>query len=346
MNKNTLPLIETEQELEKVLSRPSSETIKTISKLKGDIIILGISGKMGPTLAKLIKQAVNEAGVNKKVIGVARFSSSKIKKELENLGIKTITCDLLDEKAVKKLPDVSNVIFMAGMKFGSTGNEYLTWAINCYLPAIIAKKYRNSKIVAFSTGNVYSMMPVNSKGSKETDIPGPLGEYAQSCLGRERIFQYFSSKYKTPIVLIRLNYANELRYGVLLDIAQKVYNKKALDLSMGYANVIWQGDANNITVQSFDICKSPANILNLTGREKLSIRDIANTFGKIFNKKPIYKSKESRTALLSNTEKCHKLFKQPKISVEQMIQWVAHWVKIEGTTLSKPTHFQTRDGKF
>ncbi|OGS46228.1 MAG: epimerase [Elusimicrobia bacterium RIFOXYD2_FULL_34_15] len=336
----------TEQELEEILSRPSPETVKTISKLKGDIIILGISGKMGPTLAKLVKRAINEAGVNKKVIGVARFSSPESKKDLEKSGIETITCDLLDEEAVNKLPDVPNVVFMAGMKFGSTGNESLTWAINCYLPAIIAKKYRNSKIIAFSTGNVYTMMPFNSKGSKETDTPGPNGEYAQSCLGRERIFQYFSSKYKTPVVLIRLNYANELRYGVLLDIAQKVYNKKVIDLSMGYANIIWQGDANNITVQSFDICKSPANVLNMTGAEILSVRYLANRFGKIFNRKPVFKGKESKTALLSNTEKCRKLFGPAKISVEQMIQWVAHWVRIEGTTINKPTHFQNRDGKF
>ena len=234
-----ISLIETEEELAEVISRPSPEVVNAISKLKGNIIILGVGGKMGPSLAKLTKRAIEEAGVDKKVIGVSRFSSQKIKKDLEDFGIETISCDLLDENSLNKLPNIPNVIFMAGRKFGSTGNEFLTWAMNTYLPGMIVKKFGSSKIVALSTGNVYPLVSVESNGSKETDSSGPIGEYAQSCLGRERIFQYFSSQFKTKATLVRLNYAIDLHYGILLDVAQKVFNRIPVDLTMGYTNVIW-----------------------------------------------------------------------------------------------------------
>lgn len=341
-----ISLIETEEELAEVISRPSPEVVNAISKLKGNIIILGVGGKMGPSLAKLTKRAIEEAGVDKKVIGVSRFSSQKIKKDLEDFGIETISCDLLDENSLNKLPNIPNVIFMAGRKFGSTGNEFLTWAMNTYLPGMIVKKFGSSKIVALSTGNVYPLVSVESNGSKETDSSGPIGEYAQSCLGRERIFQYFSSQFKTKATLVRLNYAIDLHYGILLDVAQKVFNRIPVDLTMGYTNVIWQGNANRFIIQAFTLCKNPPQILNVTGPEIVSIRSLATKFGGIFKKEPIFKNKEAETALLSDASQCYCLFGKPKISLKQMIGWIAHWVLIDGPTLNKPTHYQERDGKF
>ena len=341
-----LPLIETERELEEEMSKPSPEVVKVISELDGDIIILGVGGKMGPSLAKLVKRAIKEAGVDKKVIGVSRFSSPEIKKELEDFGIETIRYDLLDQNSLDELPDIPNVIFMAGRKFGSTGNEPLTWAMNTFLPGIVVKKFKDSKIVALSTGNVYPLVSVESPGSKESDSPGPIGEYAQSCLGRERIFQYFCSQFKTPATLIRLNYAIDLRYGVLLDVAQKVFNKIPIDLTMGYVNVIWQGDANSFIIRAFTLCEVPPKILNVTGPETVSIRSLAMKFGEIFKKKPVFKNKEAETALLSDASQCHNLFGYPKVTLKQMIGWVAHWVLINGPTLNKPTHYQEREGRF
>jgi len=341
-----ISLIETEEELAEVISRPSPEVVKAISKLKGDIIILGVGGKMGPSLAKLVKRVIEKANVHKKIIGVSRFSSQKVKKDLEDFGIKTISCDLLDENSLNKLPDIPNVIFMAGRKFGSTGNEPLTWAMNTYLPGMIVKKFRNSKIVALCTGNVYPLVSVKSTGSEESDSLGPIGEYAQSCLGRERIFQYFCSQFKTRATLIRLNYAIDLRYGVLLDVAQKVFNKISIDLTMGYVNVIWQGDANSFIIRAFILCENPPKILNVTGPEIVSIRSLAMRFGEIFKEEPIFENQEVETALLSDASQCHRLFGKPKVTLEQMISWIAHWVLVNGPTLNKPTHFEERNGKF
>lgn len=345
--KNEIPeFIETESQLEEILSRPYPETVETCRRLKGDIIILGVAGKMGPSLAVQIKRGCELANVKKRVIGVARFSDSNVKKYLEDSGIETIVCDLLDSNAVDRLPEVENVIFMAGMKFGSSAEPSLTWAMNSYVPALIANKYKKSKIVALSTGNVYPLVSISSKGSKETDIPGPIGEYAQSCLGRERVFEYFSNKFKIPSCIIRLNYAVELRYGVIYDIGSKVFKGEPINIKNGYVNVVWQRWANSVIFRCFDICEVPPRILNLTGPEILSVRNIAEEFGRIFKKEPIFEGSESDNAYLSDASECFKLFGKPDVDISTIIRWVSYWIKKSRRALNKPTHFEEREGRY
>ncbi len=338
--------IETESDLEEIMSRPAAETVETVSKLDGDIIILGAGGKIGPTLAKLAKNAIEEAKIDKRVIAVSRFSTPGVKRKLNDAGIETISCNLLDKEAVDRLPEASNVIYMVGRKFGTKGDEPLTWATNTYVPALVAQKFRRSRIVVFSTGNVYPLVPVSSGGATESHPPGPIGEYAQSCLGRERIFEYFCGKFGTEAVFLRLNYAIDLRYGVLLDVAQKVFRGIPIDLRMGYVNVIWQGDVNNAAIRAFTLCRNPPGILNVTGPETVSIRWLATCFGEIFGKEPVFENEEIETALLSNASEYHRLFGYPDVTLKQMIRWVAHWVLIGGPTLNKPTHYEVRDGRF
>lgn len=338
--------IEDAEQLEEVMSRPTLEVVDAVGKMTGDLLILGVGGKMGPTLAKLAKRAIDESGSGKRVISVSRFSSPGLQTDLNRAGIETIPCDLLNETELQALPDVPNVIFMAGRKFGATGNEALTWAMNTYLPGRVAKKYQNSRIVVFSTGNVYPLTPVSHGGATETHPVDPIGEYAQSCLGRERVFEHASNQFGTPLAILRLNYAIDLRYGILMDIAEKVYDENPVDVTMGTANVIWQGDANAVVLRALMHCQSPAIILNLTGPEIVSIRWLATRFGEIFGKIPVFEGIETDTALLNNAARCHQLFGYPQISLEQMVQWVAHWVEIGGVTLGKPTKFEVRDGKF
>lgn len=334
------------EELEQKLSEPSERLLKDIADLDGDILILGVAGKMGPSLATLARRALDKTGSRNKVIGVSRFSNPEYRKQLDDQGITTIAADLLNDEELQSLPDAKNVIYLVGTKFGTSGNECYTWALNSYLPGRVADKYQDSSIVAFSTGNVYPFSDVKKGGPTEEDPTGPVGEYAQSCLGRERIFEYFSITNKTPTLIYRLNYAIDMRYGVLLEIAQSVYNDEPIDLTTGYANVIWQGDANEIALRSFKECTSPANFLNVTGPEVLSIRSLAEEFGKHFNKSPKFVNEEAPTALLSDASKAHHLFGKPRVSVPQMIEWTAEWVKREGETLGKPTHFQERKGEF
>lgn len=338
--------IKTEIQLESYLSEPTDEVIKAIAALEGDILILGVGGKMGPTLAKQAKRAIELAGIDKKVIGVSRFSTQGLRKDLHEAGIETIAADLLSEDYLQNLPNIQNVILMAGRKFGSTGNEHLTWAMNGYMPGRVAEKFKDSRLVVFSTGNVYPLTPVSHGGATECLPVAPIGEYAQSCLSRERICTYFSLQYGTPMAILRLNYAIDLRYGILLDIAEKVYAEESISLKMGNVNVIWQGDANAIALRAFTHCQSPPLILNVTGPEIVSIRYLASRFGTFFNKSPNFEGQEAETALLSNASQCHRLFGYPRVSLEQMIEWVAEWVRIGGTTLQKPTHFEVRDGKF
>jgi nucleoside-diphosphate-sugar epimerase len=338
--------IENEAELEARLSAPTAEVCDLMGRLEGDLLLLGVGGKMGPTIAKMAKRAIVAAGVRKRVIGVSRFSSGGLQRELEAAGIETIAADLLADDALDSLPDAANVLYLVGMKFGTTGAEAMTWAMNALLPGLVARRYRGSRIVALSTGNVYPLTDVATGGPTEEHPVGPIGEYAQSCLGRERVFQYGSEAYGTPVTLLRLNYAIEMRYGVLLDIARTVHAGRPVDLRMGYVNVIWQGDAAEVTLRAFDLCASPPAILNLTGPETVSVRDVANRFGALFGKPPIFDGTESETALLSNASRCQALFGGPRVSLEQMIEWVAHWVAIGGRTLDKPTHFDQRDGKF
>ena len=339
-------MIKTEVQLESYLSEPTDEVIAAVAALEGDILILGVGGKMGPTLAKQAKRAIDHAGIAKKVIGVSRFSTPGVQEGLHEAGIETITADLLSEDCLQNLLDTQNVILMAGRKFGSTGNESLTWAMNSYMPGRVAEKFRTSRMVVFSTGNVYPLTPVSHGGATESSPVAPIGEYAQSCLSRERICTYFSSRFGTPMAILRLNYAIDLRYGILLDIAEKVYAEEVTSLQMGSVNVIWQGDANAIALRAFAHCQSPPLVLNVTGPETVSIRYLASCFGTLFNKPPRFEGEETATVLLSNASRCHQLFGYPRISLGQMIEWVAEWVRIGGTTLRKPTHFEVRDGKF
>jgi hypothetical protein len=341
-----LETIENEGQLEELLSRPTAEVVDLFKTLEGDIIFLGIAGKIGPSIAHMAKRACDEAGVSKRLIGVSRFSNKQEKSLIESFGIETIAGDLLDSEFVKSLPLVKNVIFLAGMKFGSEGNLSLTWAMNTYVPAMVAENYKDSRIVAFSTGCVYPLVPVESGGSRESDKPVAIGEYAQSCLGRERMFEHGSLKYGTLVSLIRLNYSVEMRYGVLVDIATKVKNDQVVDLEMGYFNVIWQGDMNAMSLLSLSECYSPANIINLTGPETLSVKQVALEFGKRFNTIPIFSGEEAPTALLSNVELAHELFGKPKVLPEQLIRWIAYWIDHENRLLNKQTHFEVRDGKY
>ena len=338
--------MQTEVQLETHLSEPSAEVISDIAALEGDILILGVGGKMGPTLAKQAKRAIDSAGIAKKVIGVSRFSTPGVREDLHEAGVKTITADLLSENSLQDLPDIPNVILMAGRKFGSTGNESLTWAMNAYMPGRVVEKFRTARLVVFSTGNVYPLTPVSHGGATENSPVAPIGEYAQSCLSRERICSYFSSQFGTPMAILRLNYAIDLRYGILLDIAEKVDAEEPISLQMGNVNVIWQGDANAIALRAFLHCQSPPFVLNVTGPETVSIRYLASCFGAIFNKSVRFSGKEAETALLSNASRCHQLFGYPRVSLGQMIEWVAEWVRMGGATLRKPTHFEVRDGKF
>lgn len=340
------PLIKTEIQLESYLSEPTDEVITSMAALEGDILILGVGGKMGPTLAKQAKRAIDLAGITKKVIGVSRFSTPGVREGLQEAGIETIAADLLSEDCLKNLPNIQNVILMAGRKFGSIDNESLTWAMNSYMPGRVADTYKDSRFVIFSTGNVYPLTPVSHGGATECLPPVPIGEYAQSCLSRERICTYFSSQFGTQMAILRLNYAIDLRYGILLDIAEKVYTEQPISLEMGNVNVIWQRDANAVALRVFAHCQSPPLILNLTGPETVSVRYLASRFGALFNKSPHLEGSESETALLSNASQCHRLFGYPRVSLEQMIEWVAEWVRIGGPTLRKPTHFEVRDGKF
>jgi nucleoside-diphosphate-sugar epimerase len=334
------------QEIYRKLLLPSDDLIADITKLNGDIIILGAGGKMGPALAKLAKAVNDKAGMKKKIIAVSRFTDSGTRQELNDAGIETHSADLLEDDQLQSLPEVKNVLYLAGTKFGTSGNESFTWAMNSYLPGRVAQKYKNSNIVVFSTGNVYHLTPVNSGGATENSVTQPVGEYAQSCLGRERLFEYYSKKNNTPVLIYRLNYANDVSYGVLLEIAQSVKTGKTIDLSMGYINVIWQGDANEIALRSLLHCEVPAKILNVTGPEIVSIRSVANEFGKLFDKKPVLINDEEPTALLSNASEAMRLFGRPKVSLNKMMEVIAEWIKQGGKILNKPTHFQEREGQF
>lgn len=328
------------------LTQADPSLLEDIAQINGDLLILGVGGKMGPSLAILAKRAFEQRGLPHRVIGVARFSDPQKQQELENAGVETIRGDLLSDSFLQSLPSVPNVIFMAGQKFGTIGQEPLTWAMNTYLPGRVAEKFRASRIVVFSTGNVYPFTPVSGAGATEETSIRPVGEYAQSCLGRERIFQHFAQQYNTPILIFRLNYALDLRYGVLNDIARKVWQEEPINLDMGYVNVIWQGDANAYAIRSLLLCQSPATVLNVTGPEKLSLRAVATTFGERFQKQVRFEGEPSSTALLSDASRCFEQLGRPSVSADQLIDWTVEWILNGGEALNKPTKFQVRDGKF
>jgi nucleoside-diphosphate-sugar epimerase len=309
-------------------------------------MLLGVGGKMGPTLARMARRALETVGKSNRVIGVSRFSDPEQEQQLHEHGVETIRCDLLDPDQLEQLPDVPNVVFMTGQKFGSTGQEARTWAMNCFLPAMVCRKYRRSRIVAFSTGNVYGLTPVALSGSLETDPLQPVGDYAMSCLGRERMFEHFSRTLSIPTAILRLNYSTEMRYGVLVDLALKVQADQPIDLSMGHLNAIWQADANAMTLQAFDHVSSPPFIVNVAGPELLSVRRIAEEFGRLLDRPATFCNSEAADALLSNGQLGHRLFGYPRVGPQQMIHWIADWVRSGGELLGKPTHFESRDGKF
>ena len=339
-------MIATNDQLEDVLSAPNEQDIAALKEMQGDLILLGAGGKMGPSLAARARRAADKGGVKKRIMAVSRYSSPDSRREIEQAGVEVMSADLLNEDDLARLPKVDNVIFMVGRKFGSTGAESLTWAMNAYVPARAAEHYRSSRIVSFSSGNIYPLVPVTSGGATEQSPLLPVGEYAQSVLARERMFEYMSSRYQTPMTILRLNYAIDLRYGVLLDIGRKVFERRPVDLANGNVNVIWQGDANSVCLRSFAHCSSPPAILNLTGPETLSVRWIAQRFGELLGVEPQFDGTEAPTALLNNAARCQRLFGYPSVSVEQMIEWTAAWIRGGGAMHGKPTHFEARDGKF
>jgi uncharacterized protein YbjT (DUF2867 family) len=338
--------IESEQQLEDLLSIPSEGAIETLGRIDGDILVLGVGGKMGPTLARMARRASEAAGIRRRILGVSRFGASELEQRLQQQGVETLRCDLLDPLQLEKLPDAPNVLFMTGMKFGSAGQTALTWAMNCIVPAMVARRFRASRIVAFSTGNVYGLSPVLLGGSVETDPLQPVGEYAQSCLGRERVFEHFSRTEGTAVALLRLNYATELRYGVLVDVALRVQAGEPIDLSMGHFNAIWQADANAMALQAFDLVSRPPFVVNIAGPELLSVRRVAEEFGRLMNRPVTFQNREAPDAFLSNGQLGHRVFGYPRVGVQQLIRWIADWLERGGPILGKPTHFENRAGKY
>ncbi|RUL85643.1 NAD-dependent epimerase/dehydratase family protein [Tautonia sociabilis] len=315
-------------------------------RLDGDLIVLGASGKMGPTLAWMARRASDAAGVSRRVIGVARFSDPSKEAWLRDRGIEPIRCDLLDPDQIERLPEVPNVVHMPAFKFGATGNQATAWAVNCFLPGLVCRKYRSGRIVAFSTGNVYPLVPVDSGGSKESDPLRPVGDYGMSCVGRERIMEHFSRAAGTPMAIIRLNYAVEMRYGVLVDIGRKVLAGEPIDVAMGHLNAIWQGDANAMTLAAFDHVCSPPFVLNVTGPETLSVRKVAERFEELLGREARITGVEAPDALLSDSSLAGRLMGPPRIDADRLLTLVADWLRRGQPMLDKPTRFEVRDGQF
>lgn len=332
--------------LEAFLSQPNESVVEAMQSLEGDLVFLGVGGKMGPTMARMARRACDLAGVQHRVIGVSRFRDPAVRQRLEEAGVITHVADLLNEDEVRTLPPAAAVVSMSGFKFGVSHAPELAWATNCYAPALICRRYHDAQIVAFSTGNVYGLVPRGSGGSRESDPLAPVGEYAMTALGRERMYAYFSLSQQTPMLILRLNYATELRYGVLVDLAQQVWAEQPIDVSMGSVNVIWLGDANAMTLAALQHTQSPARIVNLAGPEIVSLRDICLALGVRMGKTPVFCGQESEQSLLNNGTAGHTLLGHPQVSTARMLEWTADWVAGGGPLLGKPTHFQVRSGQF
>lgn len=335
------------EQIEKQTQTPSQRLIDDLAaNLDGDVLILGVSGKMGCTVAALLKAAIDAAGLPYRVLGAARFSDAASRKQIEDLGVDTYKVDFLDDDQLRQLPPVKNVIYMVGYKFGTTGNEPYTWAINSYLPGRICEHFKNSNIVAFSTGCVYPLTPVIDAAPSEETGPDPLGEYAQSCLGRERIFEHFAKTNLTPVTIFRLNYAIDLKYGILSELGQTILADEPIDLTMGQVNVIWQKDACEMAIRSLFVASTPANVINITGPETLSVRWLSERLAEQLHHSVTFTGQEGDVALLSNASKAHELFGYPETSIREMIEQTSEWLLAGGALSNKPTHFQEREGKY
>jgi nucleoside-diphosphate-sugar epimerase len=337
--------VRTEDELDNLLSEPTPGVVETMRRLSGDLIVLGIAGKMGLDFARMARRASNAAGVARRIYGVSRFTNGG-EEALRAHGVEPIRCDLLDATAVARLPDAANVLYLAGRKFGSTGDEAGTWATNVYLPGVVCERYRTSRIVALSTGNVYGLVPATGSGSREDDPLQPIGEYAMSAVGRERIFEYFSRNHGTPVALVRLNYACDLRYGVLVDLAKRIWTGEPIDVGMGNFNTIWQGDAVAIALRTFDHAAAPPYVVNVTGPDVLSVRRVAERLGELMRMPVGFRGAESNTALIADARRGIEMLGPLRVETSRLIEWVADWVSRGGRNLGKPTHFESRDGRF
>jgi len=338
--------IDTVEELEEFLGRPTKEVVELFGRLEGDLAIVGGAGKIGPSLTAMACRARQQAGTDRKIMVIDRFPDPSVCEALQRLGAETVRADLLDPDAVSALPAAENVVYMVGMKFGTSDQPALTWAVNSLIPAYVARRYRDSRMVAFSTGCVYELVPTSSSGSVESDPLTPPGEYSNSCVARERVLEYCCSTYGTKMVLLRLNYSVEMRYGVLVDLAEDVLAGRKVDLGMGYFNVIWQGDVSAAVLRLLEHAACPALAINLTGAEKLSLRQVAQRLGELMGKKVRFTGREADTALLSDASAARKLLGEPTVPIDRVLEWTARWVAGGGQTLGKPTHFQTRDGKY
>ena len=332
--------------LEDLLSLPSPSAIEAMRRLEGDLLVLGAGGKMGPSFCQMARRAADAADIRRRVIAVSRFSQSGVRDRLEAAGVESVSADLLEAEAYGRLPDTANVVCMTGMKFGTAGDPSLTWAMNTYLPSLVCQRFGSSRIMAFSTGNVYPLVDPSGVWSTESDTPQPVGEYAMSALGRERTFQYFSRHRQLPVSLVRLNYSVDMRYGVLLDLAQAVWRNETIRLDMGYANVIWQADANGMALSAIADADSPPFCINVAGPELLDVRVVSEQFGKLMGRVPRFAGTPAPTALLNNASSAFERYGQPRVSLAQLIRWTADWVIHGKPTWDKPTHFQVRDGKF
>ncbi len=337
----------TELELMERLTEPTDATVEAVRQLEGDVLILGAGGKIGPSLALLLHRSLLKAGSRHRVVCVSRFSDASTAMMLGRAGIRTIATDLLNRRDLERLPDAPYVYYLAGMKFGATSRPALTWAMNTLLPYLVAERYRRSRLIALSTGNVYPLVRPETGGASEETPPDPVGEYAQTCLGRERMLEYVSETSGTPVLIVRLNYACDLRYGVPVDIAVKVQAGAPVDVSMGYFNVLWQGDVNAVLIRAHGLCATPPSVLNVTGPDIVSVRGAAERLATSMDlPTPHFEGVEAETALLSDAAKCWSMFGPPTVSTETLLDWTAHWVSVGGPLLGRPTHFEVRDGRF
>lgn len=336
----------TEEKLDGLLTTPSEALIADMKQIRGDIMVLGAGGKMGPTLCLLAKKAIERAGIRKRVIAVSRFSDPIATGLLKDNGVETISCDLLETDQLRALPEAENIIHMAGKKFGTDGNEWQTWAMNSTLPAFVAEKFKASNIVVFSSGNIYPIVPIASGGCTEKDPVGPIGEYAMSCLARERAFEYAANQYGTKVFIYRLNFAVDLRYGVLYDMAGKILGGEPISVATPVLNCIWQGSANEIALRGLLHASSPACVMNVTGPETVSIRRVAKQLGEYLGREPVFEGTEGNDAYINDASAAMELFGYPAVPIHQLIRWQAEWILDGGRSLGKPTHFEERKGSY